>query len=312
MNYPDIQEHGILFGIALIGVRFKIFEYLINPNVKKTDIQTALSINNTYLDRWLDSAIAYELIICQNGIYKLTPLGRRFTMKSENSQVANLIQGIFSTLLINESLSDMETGHQPGYNVVNQFTEISNFYNYVNQKKNDPLIEEIQKHPKFKNIIPKQGKILDFSCGNGWFLTKNKSLFQNNKLFGVSDSKDLDGEFTILSNEEFIKSQIKFDVIILNKVFHHIWDDNKLLESILSKLTVNGNLILWEFKWFDKIESYSKHREIVFLNLIEHIQKAEYHSIEEFKNKFESHNHGIDYFEIDDGKQLIYIINKLV
>lgn len=311
MNNIEAQDIGIILSIGLFGARYNIFDLAFNSDLAKSEFLLNSNFDSEYFDKWLDAAIAYDFVKLEEDKLCLTDLGKLFSTKSDNSQLANLIQGVFSVLIAHEALPFVESGYRPGYEIVNKFQNISPWFDFVNQKKNDSIINEIITNSFFtENIKHRNGNIADFSCGNGWLLEKIKKQFENCMLFGVNGRLPDSSTINSISSETFFKTEEKYSLIILNKVLHHIWNEEELINNITSKLTDDGVLLIWEFVWSDEIKHLPDYREVAFLNLIEHIQNSSFLTEEAINNYFKKIGFQCSKFKVDDGKQIIYIIKK--
>lgn len=164
------------------------------------------------------------------------------------------------------------------------------YQNYDNIARLQPYFksyfEKILKNINFKekdNLT-----ILDIGTGTGFALKTSQSILKHKhlKLFGCDISHEMlsiakrkipEATFTTFNGEKLPKYNIKFDIIILCSVLHHIFDPFPLLEQASTLLKKEGTLIILQepnplmnkvIYWFRK-----------FFHLLppSRIQLAEYH-----------------------------------
>jgi len=107
---------------------------------------------------------------------------------------------------------------------------------------------EITKYRAIHN--PKN--ILDFGCGVGTMIPHMKKKFKKSKIYAFDESKDslkfLKKRYPFVSCLKNINGNIKFDLIFLSGVIHHIDRSmrKKILKKIYSLLKSTGKLIIFE------------------------------------------------------------------
>jgi SAM-dependent methyltransferase len=107
---------------------------------------------------------------------------------------------------------------------------------------------EITKNRAIRN--PKN--ILDFGCGVGTMIPYMKKKFKKSKIYAFDESKDslkfLKKRYPFVSCLKKINGNIKFDLIFLSGVIHHI--DRSIRKRILKKIYLSlkpkGKLIIFE------------------------------------------------------------------
>ncbi len=120
-------------------------------------------------------------------------------------------------------------------------------------------LKEVLKYLRQNGLANKKLKFLDFGCGTGSSVKYIKKYLPNASVYGVDVSKE---EIRVakensknLKNVTFahfdglnIPFNVKFDIIFVANVFHHIRRDkhNKTLKNIYDKLTDNGILFIFE------------------------------------------------------------------
>jgi SAM-dependent methyltransferase len=120
-------------------------------------------------------------------------------------------------------------------------------------------LREVLKYLKQNNLTDKSLKLLDFGCGIGRSAAYIKKYLPNFSIYGVDVSKEeiraakeANKKLKKVNFADFdginIPYNVKFDVIFVANVFHHIKRSNhkKVLKNIYSKLAKNGILFIFE------------------------------------------------------------------
>lgn len=108
-----------------------------------------------------------------------------------------------------------------------------------------------------KKLVPemigeRQLKILDFGCGNGWFISQYIGM--GHELHGIDPSssgikiakaKNLDVKFTQSSSNEFLKDyHEKFDLILSIEVIEHVYSPREYMKRLSEYLKPGGKIFL--------------------------------------------------------------------
>lgn len=121
-------------------------------------------------------------------------------------------------------------------------TIITNFkiYSFVEKLTFNSIL-----HWKVKAGINKKSKILDIGCGNGDLLYEfRKHGFRN--LTGIDPnlvSNKIDSRITLYKKSVF-DIENKFDLIMFNHSFEHVWEQHSTLEKAKDLLEENGKIII--------------------------------------------------------------------
>jgi ubiquinone/menaquinone biosynthesis C-methylase UbiE len=136
-----------------------------------------------------------------------------------------------------------------------------------------------------------RGKILDIGCATGNFLSKIQKINKNLDLYGIDSSKKMidiakskfkNIKFYNLSAEDIDFPSNYFDVITIIETFHHLQDQNIVLEKISKILKQDGILLISEPNIDNKIinllvkffKNFSIEKETKFLTKEEIIKLA--------------------------------------
>jgi len=306
-----VQDQGISLAISLIGIKFGVFDYLYKNPSTEADIIKSLQFDSSYIKKWILAAEGYRLLVRNNDLIMLSELGEVYSSKCSNSQIANLIQGVFSVLIAHEAMPCLESGERPGYEIVNKFENIKPWFDYTNGQKNLPIVDEMLRQPIVMNFFSDvRGNVADFACGNGWFLSKIGSHLESMKLYGVTDNPDIENGLLRTSHNEFLESEISYDLVVLNKVLHHVWMDEEIVNNIVSKLSDIGKIFVWEFNWDSVLLKVEDHKEVAFLNFVEHIQGAEYLPTDLVISRFGKYGFSCSTVNVDEDNQILYLFSK--
>lgn len=125
-----------------------------------------------------------------------------------------------------------------------------NYDKYYNKQNNLNLFNFINNKIIKKNS-KKHLKVLDIGCGTGNFLNFFKKKNLSNSYYGIEPIKKY---FKILKKDKFIKSknidlekfksQIKFDLIIIDQTLEHIYNVQLARKQIEKYLNTNGYLVV--------------------------------------------------------------------
>jgi SAM-dependent methyltransferase len=120
-------------------------------------------------------------------------------------------------------------------------------------------LKEVLKYLKENGLANKNIKFLDFGCGTGSSVKYIKKYLPNASVYGVDvskeeirvakkDTKNLKDVTFASFDGTNIPFNVKFDVIFIANVFHHIRRDKhkKVMKNIYTKLAKNGYLFIFE------------------------------------------------------------------
>jgi SAM-dependent methyltransferase len=105
---------------------------------------------------------------------------------------------------------------------------------------------------KIKNNLPRNPKVLEVGCGNGFFLKALVDLGFTKNVFGVEPSSKmvLEADLTIRNKikVDIFKSDIfpknSFDLILCFHTLDHMFDPNEFIQGAYSMLKRNGHVIV--------------------------------------------------------------------
>jgi SAM-dependent methyltransferase len=133
---------------------------------------------------------------------------------------------------------------------LNQVVIKKSYNNYYNLKNNLNLYNFINNKLRIKDKNIKY-KILDIGCGTGNFLNFLKKNFDSHLYYGI---EPITKYYSILKKDKFIKSKnvdlekfksnIKFDLIIIDQTLEHIHNVLLAKRQIEKHLKINGFLVI--------------------------------------------------------------------
>ncbi|HAR63303.1 MAG TPA: hypothetical protein DCS13_07550 [Candidatus Margulisbacteria bacterium] len=100
----------------------------------------------------------------------------------------------------------------------------------------------------FINYVPENGKVLEIGCANGVLLSEIKNLRNDISVFGIEPASNLAQSasenygFEVFCGmvEDYPRSTVKFDLIILDHVLEHFEDPLQSLGLVRDMLSENG------------------------------------------------------------------------
>ena len=138
------------------------------------------------------------------------------------------------------------------------FDQYSNDYKHYISDSIEKFDKDLSYYHQSKISITKDRaiqnpkNILDFGCGVGTMIPHMKKEFKKSKIYAFDESKDslkaLKKRYPFVSCLKKIDGNLKFDLIFLSGVIHHIDEKirKKILKKIYSSLSLNGRLIIFE------------------------------------------------------------------
>jgi len=240
-----------------------------------TRLSDELKLKSSYVQTWADTAQAFDIITCQNGMYRLTPGFSDLLANDSNTQY----QGEMIQILVDHLSRDMKlqaeymkTGasltfsdHDPemvrlisqrGALRAKSFTE-----NYLRKNQEyERLFHECDLH------------ICDIGCGSGAFIKALSRSFPKLKFTGIDADKnsiDLATSDQELGNVDFIFQHIekvdcasKFDIIFMILTLHEIAPESRtqVLSNCHKWLRTGGKIFVMEFPFPENEKEVSDSR----------------------------------------------------
>jgi len=143
---------------------------------------------------------------------------------------------------------------------LNKYYESDEYLSHSNNKKNlignlYAFVQKLNLNYKYKIISKynKNGKILDYGCGNGVFLNYIQTKNYKGKGYEPNEDAKKSSLKMGLNLIENLNADEKFDVITLWHVLEHIPNPDEILEKLKLLLTEKGKLIIAvpNYKSFD-------------------------------------------------------------
>jgi 2-polyprenyl-3-methyl-5-hydroxy-6-metoxy-1,4-benzoquinol methylase len=169
-------------------------------------------------------------------------------------------------------------------NVYSNLTKIGGYNRYpsyvdIAKIKPNKLIRSVPFYKSLINLLNEQKNkpltVLDYGCGLGYLTKILRDLGFNSYGTDISSTavtrakENFNSDF-FLYHDEFNSFSAEFDVIILNDTLGHVEDPLSLFSILLSKLSINGQIIIntprkYKFQdTFDWIQVYPPDRFLFF------------------------------------------------
>lgn len=124
-----------------------------------------------------------------------------------------------------------------------------NFRSFLSNYKIYSLLEKVNYNSILDWVrragISKLSKILDVGCGSGDILYEfHKHGFRNLQGIDPNLDSDINNLGIDLFKKTIFETESKFDLIMFNHSFEHIWEQNETLERAKNLLKINGVILL--------------------------------------------------------------------
>ncbi len=197
--------------------------------------------------------------VCEGKIFKLKFICTDYSVSSEKFKIVSC-----------ETCGFVLTNPRPEPNNIGRYYKSENYISHTNNKKGlfNFLYQTIRKYTIERKVqmIKKfdTKNLLDIGCGTGEFLNKAKS--QGISVEGIEPSekarKQCKQNYNLNINQSADMEAYddnKFDCITMWHVLEHMPDLNTLIESIYTKTSPNGKIIIgvpnyesWDAKYYKK------------------------------------------------------------
>jgi len=314
LKMHNLLENSFLLSTIYIGIVNNFFVNISrNQPIKKFELVALYSQDSNYIERWLDCAYSNDLVYFDDEKIILTENGKNYVLGTGcNYEIIKVLRAVYNIIIVNKSIEIFNNDQERKYSIIfcKEFKYLTPYYKMIsNETHRDVAINYVISNPKISSLLY-NSRIVDYGCGDGWFLELLKSKFPNNHFIGI------DGEALINSKKksvyEFIQNNHEipyFDVIFLNRVLHHLGEKRKaILSSIVNKMNKNAHIVVWEFNW--QGEESKKNREMAFLNLIEHIQGNTFLKLEDVQSEFNQLGLRTEHLFINNCEDFILIASK--
>jgi len=261
-----------------IGRELGIFEVLKDAKKKGltvSEIAEILGLHEPYLKIWCQTAYFFEILdYDQEGRYKL----ERFIDKllADETYILYLLQ-VFN-LYVNIEGDRLKTAAKYYKNggIAEEYSpERSKIVANSSKRANLMFPTFLKQHPQGNSILQtlEQGtKFLDIGCGSGILIIHLAESFQNSKFVGIDPIKHgirtAQNKIQELGLEDRVSVEClggqdlpyenEFGLISMIITLHEIYPDNRynLLEKAFQALKKDGQLIIFDFSYPDKMEDF--------------------------------------------------------
>jgi SAM-dependent methyltransferase len=100
---------------------------------------------------------------------------------------------------------------------------------------------------QISSLIPSGGKVLDFGCYAGGFLSR---LDASHQRFGIEVNQEaarvarVSAQASVWGSIDDLPVDLRFDVIVISDVIEHVYSPRDLLERLADRLASNGAIIV--------------------------------------------------------------------
>ncbi|MBF0409003.1 MAG: class I SAM-dependent methyltransferase [Candidatus Riflebacteria bacterium] len=304
----SMMQGGVSLQLAFVGIRNGLFSCLKNlGSATSEELAKVSKTDSGYITRWCQAAYAFGLLdISPDGKFLMSELGEAFLPEVDGTLMPFSVQSILSAHFLERTSELMVTGERPGEKILAERKSLLPLFGPMLEAMFVPIFEkQIFPNTKvFQKLAGKKSLVIDFGCGNGWYLRCLAAHFP--QLYGIGmDGFSQNAEHAIsLAEKHGFSGRLKFscgdilnfsivekaDIITMNRVLHHVWDDrDKVFSSLRNTLKPDGSAIIWEPNWpstLEELRSPSK-RFMASQNLAEHVQGNRFLTPEEIAAEFQ-------------------------
>jgi SAM-dependent methyltransferase len=321
----DAASQTTILRLAFIGLTDGLLEALDQAATLSSDeLADRTDTDPTYVARWLDAAYGFELVDTDDDTFELTELGEAFLPDVPGTMMPLAIQSVLSARLADRLADLLRSGEQPGEAILGEFENVTPWFGRMLEAKFRPYFEGnvLPELEIFEQVDAESGRILDLGCGNGWYLRALLEEFEGLSGVGIDLMPESIRHARTTTAEDGLEGRLDFreadltdfrtdepfDVVVLNRTFHHVWEDrDEVFETAAAALADGGHLIAWEPAWPDGRDGLrdSKRRMLGMRNLAEHAMGNRLLTPDELRDAFEAHDFDTDIRRLDAIETLI-------
>lgn len=305
--------------LAFIGLADGLLEGLAEGEpLEAPDLAASTDTDPAYVARWLDAAYGFELVQSEADAYGLTELGRSFLPDAPGTLMPLAVQSILSARMADRLSELLVSGEQPGEEILGDFENVTTWFGPMLEAKFRPYFRE-QVLPKleiFREVDAAGGRVLDLGCGNGWYLREVLATYENLTGVGVDSMGEnieqarratveagLDDRLEFRETDLFEYHPYRgFDVVILNRTLHHVWERRENLFAMLEGVRADGSrMVVWEPAWPETREALRdpERRMLGMRNLAEHAMGNRLLVPDDIRGALESRGFEVDVHRLD-------------
>jgi 2-polyprenyl-3-methyl-5-hydroxy-6-metoxy-1,4-benzoquinol methylase len=314
-NMDKILNQTQSLALTYLGIIHGLFVAIGRGAERRETLAIAVGRDDGYVGRWLDAAIAAQLVLVDSqSRLLLGPRGESFARTSNNVDVAKVLQAVYSVLIADAMSPNFLTGVRPGYAIVNQFTNLQPWYGSIFESLYGPVWQrEVEPNlPCIAQADAACGTCVDYGCGDGWLLRRIASTTKHLRCLGLTDGETnsipSSPRVSYAKTSEFLADSNTYEIIILNKVVHHLGVAlEKTMEQLVQKLVPGGSIVVWDFEWPVEPGLESNTDDRFFLNLVEYVQASGFVDRSKLVHTLRSLALTVREFAVRDGRELLLV-----
>lgn len=299
-------QGALTLQLAFIGVANNLFSTLATKKkLTSSELAAASGMDAAYVERWCDSAYAFELLDADGDRFELTELGNAFLPSTEGTLMPFAVNTVLSAHMATRASELTRTGERPGESVLAERAPILPWFGPMLEGMFGPMFEQqvLPGLSVFKEIDKKAGIVVDLGCGNGWYLRALTRRYKNIRTIGLDGFEENINQARSRAEAEGSADRMTFqagdifdfsvdesvDAIVMNRALHHVWDRKAdVFNKFVDNLTLGGTVLIWEPAWpTDRRTLRSPaYRAMSFQNLGEHVQGNHFLQPTEIQQEF--------------------------
>ena len=297
MNFEDFRDEvqgyakGALFlQVAYVGVSGHFFDGLLSGGMNAAELAQKSGMDSGYVNAWCDAAFAFELLDWDGSIFSITDKGR-FMARERQSLLQVPAQTVLTAHMMERAATLMKTGERPGEKVLGERESILPLFGEMLERSFGTMFAGVilPELDLYDKVNASKGSVMDLGCGNGWDLRKVAEKYPDITCYGVDGfgenvsrarelarTAGLENRINIAEGDIYtLATGQKYDVIVMNRALHHVWDKKeKVFEIAAAHLNPGGTMLVWEPHWPKDKNDLRKApwKGIAVQNLAEYIQ----------------------------------------